>query len=100
MTADGLLQLKDDEIMKQVQQFSQDGVLNNVILEMLSKACKLNTEWSISFAYQLVGMHEISNEVWFVCIREWRNNRGLTNEQIQKLFLYYRNSLEIQLFIG
>ena len=52
---------------------------------MLSKACKLNTEWSISFAYQLVGMHEISNEVWFVCIREWRNNRGLTNEQIQKV---------------
>ena len=31
VTADGLLQLKDDEIMKQVQQFSQDGVLNNVI---------------------------------------------------------------------
>ena len=26
VTADGLLQLKDDEIMKQVQQFSQDGV--------------------------------------------------------------------------
>ncbi len=52
---------------------------------MLSKACKLNTEWSISFAYQLVGVQEISNEVWFVCIREWRNNRGLTNEQIQKI---------------
>ena len=66
---------------------------------MLSKACKLNTEWSISFAYQLVGMHEISNEVWFVCIREWRNNRGL-NEQIQKLFLCCRNSLEILHFIG
>ena len=41
----------------------------------MSKACKLNTEWSISFAYQLVGVQEISNEVWFVCIREWRNNR-------------------------
>ena len=41
-------------------------------LEMLSKACKLNTEWSISFAYQLVGVQEISNEVWFVCIREWQ----------------------------
>lgn len=86
VTADGLLQLKDEEIMKQVQQFSQDGVFEQRhFLEMLSKACKLNTEWSISFAYQLVGMHEISNEVWFVCIREWRNNRGLTNEQIQKV---------------
>ena len=74
--------------------------LNNAILEMLSKACKLNTEWSISFAYQLVGVQEISNEVWFVCIREWRNNRGLTNEQIQKLFRYCRNLLEILLFIG
>ena len=67
---------------------------------MLSKACKLNTEWSISFAYQLVGMHEISNEVWFVCIREWRNNRGRQMNKYKKLFLYYRNSLEIQLFIG
>ncbi|MDR4984265.1 hypothetical protein CN491_01220 [Bacillus cereus] len=86
VTADGLLQLKDDEIMKQVQQFSQDGVFEQRhFLEMLSKACKLNTEWSISFAYQLVGVHEISNEVWFVCIREWRNNRELTNEQIQKI---------------
>ena len=26
VTADGLLQLKDEEIMKQVRQFSQDGV--------------------------------------------------------------------------
>ncbi|PGY99591.1 hypothetical protein COE30_26910 [Bacillus cereus] len=86
VTADGLLQLKDDEIMKQVRQFSQDGVFEQRhFLEMLSKACKLNTEWSISFAYQLVGVHEISNEVWFVCIREWRNNRELTNEQIQKI---------------
>ncbi|MEC3249825.1 DUF4020 domain-containing protein, partial [Bacillus cereus] len=86
VTADGLLQLKDVEIMKQVQQFSQDGVFEQRhFLEMLSKACKLNTEWSISFAYQLVGVQEISNEVWFVCIREWRNNRGLTNEQIQKI---------------
>ncbi|MFC9415120.1 DUF4020 domain-containing protein [Bacillus mobilis] len=86
VTADGLLQLKDDEIMKQVRQFSQDGVFEQRhFLEMLSKACKLNIEWSISFAYQLVSMHEISNEVWFVCIREWRNNRGLTNEQIQKV---------------
>lgn len=76
VTADGLLQLKDVEIMKQVQQFSQDGVFEQRhFLEMLSKACKLNTEWSISFAYQLVGVQEISNEVWFVCIREWRNNR-------------------------
>lgn len=73
VTADGLLQLKDVEIMKQVQQFSQDGVFEQRhFLEMLSKACKLNTEWSISFAYQLVGVQEISNEVWFVCIREWR----------------------------
>ena len=31
VTADGLLQLKDDEIMKQVRQFSQDGVLSNAI---------------------------------------------------------------------
>lgn len=86
VTADGLLQLKDVEIMKQVQQFSQDGVFEQRhFLEMLSKACKLNTEWSISFAYQLVGVQEISNEVWFVCIREWRNNRGMTNEQIQKI---------------
>ncbi|MGQ7055000.1 DUF4020 domain-containing protein, partial [Bacillus cereus group sp. BceL245] len=86
VTADGLLQLKDVEIMKQVQQFSQDGVFEQRhFLEMLSKACKLNTEWSISFAYQLVGVQEISNEVWFVCIREWRNNRGLTNDQIQKI---------------
>lgn len=86
VTADGLLQLKDVEIMKQVQQFSQDSVFEQRhFLEMLSKACKLNTEWSISFAYQLVGVQEISNEVWFVCIREWRNNRGLTNEQIQKI---------------
>ncbi|OTZ34602.1 hypothetical protein BK761_09635 [Bacillus thuringiensis serovar darmstadiensis] len=86
VTADGLLQLKDVEIMKQVQQFSQDRVLEQRhFLEMLSKACKLNTEWSISFAYQLVGVQEISNEVWFVCIREWRNNRGLTNDQIQKI---------------
>ncbi|PFC17564.1 hypothetical protein CN282_31785, partial [Bacillus thuringiensis] len=86
VTADGLLQLKDVEIMKQVRQFSQDGVFEQRhFLEMLSKACKLNTEWSISFAYQLVGVQEISNEVWFVCIREWRNNRGLTNDQIQKI---------------
>lgn len=86
VTADGLLQLEDDEIMKQVRQFSQDGVFEQRhFLDMLSKACKLNTEWSISFAYQLVGVHEISNELWFVCIREWRNNRGLTNEQIQKI---------------
>ncbi|MCU7664260.1 MULTISPECIES: DUF4020 domain-containing protein [Bacillus cereus group] len=86
VTADGLLQLKDFEIMKQVRQFSQDGVFEQRhFLEMLSKACKLNTEWSISFAYQLVGVQEISNEVWFVCIREWRNNRGLTNDQIQKI---------------
>ncbi|MEJ9171081.1 DUF4020 domain-containing protein, partial [Bacillus thuringiensis] len=86
VTADGLLQLKDIEIMKQVRQFSQDGVFEQRhFLEMLSKACKLNTEWSISFAYQLVGVQEISNEVWFVCIREWRNNRGLTNDQIQKI---------------
>lgn len=86
VTADGLLQLKDVEIMKQVQQFSQDSVFEQRhFLEMLSKACKLNTEWSILFAYQLVGVQEISNEVWFVCIREWRNNRGLTNEQIQKI---------------
>lgn len=86
VTADGLLQLKDVEIMKQVRQFSQDGVFEQRhFLEMLSKACKLNTEWSISFAYQLVGVQEISNEVWFVCIREWRNNRGLTNNQIQKI---------------
>ncbi|HDR7860637.1 TPA: DUF4020 domain-containing protein, partial [Bacillus toyonensis] len=86
VTADGLLQLKDDEIMNQIRQFSNDGVFEQRhFLEMLSKACKLNTEWSISFAYQLVGMHEISNEVWFVCIREWRNNRRLTNGQIQKI---------------
>ncbi|HDR7794456.1 TPA: DUF4020 domain-containing protein [Bacillus luti] len=86
VTADGLLQLKDDEIMKQVRHFSKEGVFEQRhFLEMLAKACKLNTEWSISFAYQLVCVHEISNEVWFVCIREWRNNRGLTNEQIQKI---------------
>lgn len=72
--------------MNQIRQFSNDGVFEQRhFLEMLSKACKVNTEWSISFAYQLVGMHEISNEVWFVCIREWRNNRRLTNEQIQKI---------------
>ncbi|WP_305926325.1 DUF4020 domain-containing protein [Bacillus mycoides] len=86
VTADGLLQLKDDEIMEQVRQFSRDGVFEQRhFSEMLSKACKLNVEWSISFAYQLVGVHEISNEVWFVCIREWRNNRNLANEQIQKI---------------
>lgn len=86
VTADGLLQLKDDEIMEQVRQFSRDGVFEQRhFSEMLSKACKLNVEWSISFAYQLVGVHEISNEVWFVCIREWRNNRNLASEQIQKI---------------
>ena len=38
VTADGLLQLKDVEIMKQVQQFSQDGVLNNAIFRDVIKS--------------------------------------------------------------
>ncbi|WP_459502720.1 DUF4020 domain-containing protein [Bacillus sp. C1] len=86
VTADGLLQLKDDEMLKQVQLFSHDGIFEQRhFLEILSKACKLNTEWSISLAYHLVGENQISNEVWFVCIRAWRNNRKLTNQQIQKI---------------
>ncbi|CJH64026.1 Uncharacterised protein [Streptococcus pneumoniae] len=83
--------------MKQVQQFSQDGVFEQRhFLEMLSKACKLNTEWSISFAYQLVGVQEISNEVWFVCIREWRNNRGLTNGLGNKIFTMNQFSIQLE----
>ncbi|PFR19195.1 hypothetical protein COK19_24365, partial [Bacillus cereus] len=86
VTADGLLQLKDDEMMKQVRIFSHDGIFEQRhFLEMLSKACKLNTEWSISLAYQLAGESKVSNEVWFVCIRAWKNNRKLTNQQIQKI---------------
>ncbi|PEB56194.1 hypothetical protein CON65_17400 [Bacillus pseudomycoides] len=86
VTADGLLRLKEHEIKKQVMLFSNDGIFEQRhFLEMLSKACKLNTDWSISLAYQLVGEHQVSNEVWFVCIREWRNNRKLTNQQIQKI---------------
>ncbi|EEL50267.1 MULTISPECIES: DUF4020 domain-containing protein [Bacillus cereus group] len=86
VTADGLLQLKDDEMMKQVRFFSNDGIFEQRhFLEMLSKACKLNTEWSISLAYQLAGESKVSNEVWFVCIRAWKNNRKLTNQQIQKI---------------
>ncbi|AIK40398.1 SIR2-like domain protein [Bacillus pseudomycoides] len=86
VTADGLLQLKDHEMMKQVRLFSHDGIFEQRhFLEMLSKACKLDTEWSISLAYQLVGESNVSNEVWFVCIRAWRNNRKLTNQQIQKI---------------
>ncbi|MDM5155294.1 DUF4020 domain-containing protein [Bacillus sp. DX1.1] len=86
VTADGLLQLKEKEIVKQVLLFSHDGMFEQRhFLEMLSKACKLNTEWSISLAYQLVAESNVSKEVWFVCIREWRNNRRLTNEQLQKI---------------
>lgn len=86
VTADGLLQLKDHEMMKQVRLFSNDGIFEQRhFLEMLSKACKLNTEWSISLAYQLAGESKVSNEVWFVCIRAWKNNRKLTNQQIQKI---------------
>ncbi|PFK47709.1 hypothetical protein COI93_01045 [Bacillus cereus] len=86
VTADGLLQLKDDEMMKQVRLFSNDGIFEQRhFLEMLSKACKLNTEWSISLAYQLARESKVSNEVWFVCIRAWKNNRKLTNQQIQKI---------------
>ncbi|MEN1937941.1 DUF4020 domain-containing protein [Paenibacillus sp. 102] len=86
VTADGLLQLKGHEMMKQVKLFSHDGIFEQRhFLEMLSKACKLNIEWSISLAYQLAGEDKVSNEVWFVCIRAWRNNRKLTNQQIQKI---------------
>ncbi|KEK22894.1 DUF4020 domain-containing protein [Bacillus gaemokensis] len=86
VTADGLLQLKDHEIIKQVMLFSHDGIFEQRhFLEMLSKACKLNIDWSISLAYQLTGENEVSDDVWFVCIREWRNSRKLTNQQIQKI---------------
>ncbi|MDH2877514.1 DUF4020 domain-containing protein [Bacillus cytotoxicus] len=86
VTADGLLKLKGHEIKKQILLFSNDDSFEQRhFLEMLSKACKLNVDWSIALAYQLIGEQRVSDEIWFVCIREWRNNRKLTNEQIQKI---------------
>ncbi|MFD0771993.1 DUF4020 domain-containing protein [Bacillus sp. CGMCC 1.60114] len=86
LTADGLLRMKEEEMMRQVLQYSHEGLFEkHHFLEVLSKACKTNVQWSISLAYQLVRYKEVSKEVWFVLMREWRNNRQLTNEQIQEI---------------
>ena len=86
VTANGLLRLKDEEMKRQIMLFSHEGIFEQRhFLEMLSKACKRDVEWSISLAYQLIREDKVSKEVWFVCIREWRNNRKLTNQQIQKI---------------
>ncbi|ENQ3080100.1 DUF4020 domain-containing protein [Bacillus sp. WLY-B-L8] len=86
LTTDGLLHMKEEEMIRQVLQYSQEGLFEkHHFLEMLSKACKTNVQWSISLAYQLVKYKEVSKEVWFVFIREWRNNRKLTDKQMQEL---------------
>ncbi|MCM3736793.1 DUF4020 domain-containing protein [Bacillus cytotoxicus] len=86
LTIDGLLHMKEEEMVRQVIQYSQEGLVEkHHFLEMLSKACKTNVQWSISLAYQLIGYKEVSKEVWFVLIREWRNNRQLTDKNIQEI---------------
>ncbi|MGG0240359.1 DUF4020 domain-containing protein [Bacillus rhizoplanae] len=86
LTADGLLHMREEEMVRQVLQYSHEGLFEkHHFLEMLSKTCKTNAQWSISLAYQLVRYKEVSKEVWFVLMREWRNNRKLTNEQIQEI---------------
>ena len=86
LTADGMLHMREEEILRQVLQYSHEGLFEkHHFLEMLSKACKTNVQWSISLAYQLVRYKEVSKEVWFVLMREWRNYRQLTNEQIQEI---------------
>ncbi|MGG2015000.1 DUF4020 domain-containing protein [Bacillus sp. S10(2024)] len=86
LTIEGLLHMKEEEMIGQVLQYSQEGLVEkHHFLEMLSKACKTNVQWSISLAYQLIRYKDVSKEVWFVLIREWRNNRQLTDKNIQEL---------------
>lgn len=86
VTPDGLLHMKEEAVLQQILIYTKENMAEkDHFLEMLTKACKTNIDWSISLAYECMKYSEVNKEVWFVFIRQWRNNRQLTSEQLQKV---------------
>lgn len=86
VTPDGLLHMREKDVLQQVLTYTKENMFEkDHFLEMLTKACKTDIEWSISLAYECIKYSDINKEVWFVFIRQWRNNRQLTSEQLQKV---------------